>query len=57
VFEAERHAGVRTAALLAGQTESALASIKERTERSVREYADGDTFAIPYAAHVVAATV
>lgn len=53
VFECERNAGVRTAALLAAQTEDTQNAIQKQIEESVARYAKGDGFAIPYAAHVV----
>jgi SAM-dependent methyltransferase len=55
LFEAERHAGVRTAALLAAQTPEALAAIERQITQSVRAFATDDGFAIPYTAFVVAA--
>ena len=55
LFEAERHAGVRTAALLAAQTPEALAAIERQMTQSVRAFATDDGFAIPYTAYVVAA--
>lgn len=55
LFEAERHAGVRTAALLAAQTPEALAAIERQMTVSVRQFATADGFAIPYAAYVVSA--
>jgi SAM-dependent methyltransferase len=54
LFEAERHAGVRTAALLAAQTPEALAAIERQITQSVRAFATDDGFAIPYTAYVVA---
>lgn len=56
VFEAERDFGVRTGALLAVQTPAVLASIQAQIEKSVQAYARGEGFALPYAAHVIAAT-
>jgi ubiquinone/menaquinone biosynthesis C-methylase UbiE len=56
LFEAECHAGVRTAALLAAQTPEALAAISRQMDESVRTFAKGDGFAIPYVAFVVSAT-
>lgn len=53
LFEAERHAGVRTAALLAAQTPEALAAIERQMTVSVRQFAVEDGFAIPYAAYVI----
>lgn len=55
VFAAERDAGVRTAALLAAQTPDVLAAIEAELRESMRPYARSDGFAIPFAAHVVAA--
>ena len=54
VFDAERHAGVRTAGLLAQQTPEALNAIQSAIERAVQPYAKGDRFAIPKAAYIVA---
>lgn len=54
LFEAERHAGVLTAALLAAQTPERLSAIAAALERAVRGFAKGESFAIPYAAFVVA---
>ncbi len=56
VFEAERDAGVRTAALLAKQTPETLLSIREQIEKGLKPYANESGFSIPYAAHVVAVT-
>ena len=56
VFECERDFGVRTGALLAAQNAEVLASIQSQIEESVQVYARGEGFALPYAAHVVAAT-
>ena len=56
VFDAERNAGVRTAGLLARQTPEALRKIQSAIEKSVQPYAQGDGFAIPKAAYVVAAS-
>src|SRR5947199_5770412 len=56
VFDAETKAGVRTAGLLARQTPDALQKIQAAIERSVRQYATADGFAIPKAAYVVTAT-
>ena len=53
VYDCERNAGVRTAALLAAQNAEACAAIKEQIEQAVSMYAKNDGFAIPYAAHVV----
>jgi len=56
IFESDRDAGVRTAALLAAQRPETLTAIQSRVEDSVRALARGDGFAIPYAAHLVAVT-
>ncbi len=55
LFESERDAGVRNAAILAAQKPEALAAIKEHIEKSVRAYKIGDGFVIPFTAHIVAA--
>jgi SAM-dependent methyltransferase len=54
VFDAERHAGVRTAGLLARQTPERLRAIQEAIETAVKRYAKGDGFALPKAAYVIA---
>lgn len=56
VFDAERSAGVRTAGLLARQTPEALREIQSAIEQSMQAYAKGDSFAIPKAAYIVAAS-
>ncbi|MFQ5919010.1 MAG: class I SAM-dependent methyltransferase [Thermoplasmata archaeon] len=56
LFEAERDHGVRTGALLAVQSPEVLDAIRRQIEESVQAYARGEGFALPYAAHVVAAT-
>jgi SAM-dependent methyltransferase len=56
LFEAERDAGVRTAALLAQQTPKAMRAIQTQIERSVRIYRQGDAFLIPFAAHLITIT-
>lgn len=55
LFECERHAGVRTAALLEQQDEKTLAAIGRQIEAGVAAYAKEGTYFIPFAAHVVAA--
>ena len=55
LYECERYAGVRTAALLARQSEEALNKIAKQIEEGVKAYAQGDTFVLPCAAHVVTA--
>ncbi len=54
IFDAEFKAGVRTAGLLARQTPEALRKIQSAIEKSVQQYRDGDGFAIPKAAYIVA---
>jgi len=56
LFEAQRHAGVRTAAFLAAQTPEALGAINQAITNGVRGYARGRDFVVPYAAWVVSAT-
>jgi SAM-dependent methyltransferase len=53
-FDAERDAGVRTAGLLTRQTPEKLRAIQLAIEKSVGRHAEGDSFSIPKAAHVVA---
>lgn len=54
IFDAERHAGVRTAGLLARQTPENLRAIQSAIENAVRPFAKGDGFTIPKAAHIIA---
>lgn len=54
IFDAERHAGVRTAGLLARQMPEQLSAIQAAIEKAVRPYARESGFAIPKAAHIVA---
>ena len=54
VFDAERNAGVRTAGLLTRQSPEALSAIQSAIEHAVRPYANGNGFAIPKAAFVIA---
>jgi SAM-dependent methyltransferase len=56
IFDAELNAGVRTAGLLAKQTQDVLQKIQATIERAIQPYAKGDGFAIPKAAYVVAAS-
>jgi len=56
LFECERDAGVRTAALLAAQTPEALSAIEAQMTESVLAYATPGGFAIPYTANVIAIT-
>jgi SAM-dependent methyltransferase len=55
LFEAELHAGVRTAAVLRAQPPERLAAIRAAMVEGVRRYADGDEFALPIAACVISA--
>jgi ubiquinone/menaquinone biosynthesis C-methylase UbiE len=55
-FDAERHAGVRTAGLLARQSPERLNAIRTAIENGVRRYAKGEEFVIPMAAHIVVAS-
>ena len=54
IFDAERNAGVRTAALLARQPPEKLRAIQSAIEDAVRPYARGKGFSIPKAAYVIA---
>lgn len=54
VFEAERDAGVRMAAVLAAQSPAAQSRIRAALEAGLVPFADGRGFCIPYAAHVIA---
>jgi SAM-dependent methyltransferase len=56
LFEAQLHAGVRTAAVLRGQPPDRLQAIRAAMAAGVRGYADGDDFALPIVARVTAAT-
>jgi hypothetical protein len=56
LFEAQLHAGVRTAAVLRAQPADRLEAIRAAMAAGVRRYADGDAFALPIAARVIAAT-
>ena len=55
LFECERYAGVRTAALLARQSDDALNKISKQIADGVAVYAKGNAFVLPFAAHVVTA--
>ena len=52
-FEAERNAGVRTAGILARQSPEALEAIRIALENGIKQYARGNEFVLPMAAHVV----
>ena len=56
LFESERDGGVRTAALLAAQSKEALGRIRKNIEESVQGYRAENGFAIPFTAHVIAAS-
>ena len=56
IFDAETNAGVRTAGLLARQTPLALEKIQAAIEKAVQQYRKGNSFAIPKAAYIVAAS-
>ena len=56
LFEAQLHAGVRTAAVLRAQPHDRLQAIRAAMAADVRRYADGDHFALPIVARVIAAT-
>ena len=55
LFESEREHGVRSAALLAAQSQEDLQAIEADMESRVGEYLKEEAFAIPYAAHVASA--
>lgn len=55
LFESELHAGVRTAALLARQSDETLERISSTIAEAVSSYAKGDGYAIPFAAHIISA--
>jgi len=55
LFDAERYAGVRTAALLARQSEQRQAAIRAAVEQRVEPYSTGAGYAIPMTAHIVSA--
>jgi len=55
-FEAERRAGVRTAALLARQTAERLAAIRRRMTAEVAEFGEEGVYALPMTANLVTAT-
>jgi ubiquinone/menaquinone biosynthesis C-methylase UbiE len=57
VFEAERDAGVRVAAVLAAQHSTTLNAIRDAVVVAAQPYARGDGFLLPFAAHVVAVSV
>ena len=52
-FEAEQNAGVRTAGMLARQSPEILEKIRIALEVGIKQYARGDKFVLPMAAHAV----
>jgi len=54
IFEAERDAGVRTAALLKAQKPEIQRAIQTQLEAELRQFVSGDVLNVPYAAHVIA---
>jgi ubiquinone/menaquinone biosynthesis C-methylase UbiE len=54
IFESERDAGVRAAAVLARQSPEVLKRIQNQIENAVRGYESDGAFAVPCAAHVIA---
>jgi SAM-dependent methyltransferase len=56
LFEAQLHAGVRTAAVLRAQPPDRLEAIRSAMAAGVRRHADGEEFALPIVARVIAAT-
>ena len=52
-FEAERNAGVRTAGILARQSPETLEKIRVAIENGIKQYARGNEFVLPMAAHVM----
>ncbi len=57
VFEAERDAGVRVAAVLAAQDSATLDAIRVAVVAGAQPYARENGFLLPFAAHVVAVSV
>ena len=55
LFQAQLHAGVRTAAVLRAQPPERLEAIRSAIADGVRRYADGDAFALPIAARLISA--
>ena len=55
LFQAQLHAGVRTAAVLRAQPPERLAAIRAAMADAVRRYADDDAFALPIAARLISA--
>ena len=57
LFEIERDAGVRTAALLAKQEPEVLEAIQNQIEKAVQAFVTSEGYALPYAAHIIAIEV
>jgi SAM-dependent methyltransferase len=55
LFQAQLHAGVRTAAALRAQPPDRLEAIRAVMADAVRGYADGEEFALPIAARLISA--
>ena len=55
LFEAELHAGVRTAAVLKAQSPARLDAIRQAMADGVRRHVDGDGFVLPIVARVASA--
>jgi hypothetical protein len=55
LFEAQLHAGVRTAAVLRAQPPERLEAIRAAMADAVRRYAGGDAFVLPIAARLISA--
>jgi SAM-dependent methyltransferase len=56
LFDAQLHAGVRTAAVLRAQPPERLEAIRAAMADGVRRYAEGDEFVLPIAARLVSAS-
>jgi hypothetical protein len=55
LFDAQLHAGGRTAAVLRAQPPDRLAAIRAAMADGVRRYAEGGAFVLPIAARLVSA--
>ena len=53
VFEAERNAGVRTAAILERQSPEIMEKIRIALQNGIKQFALGNQFVLPMAAHIV----
>ena len=56
LFDAESHAGVRTAALLARQEPAQLEAIRQAVKIAMKEYKADSGYILPFAAHIITAT-